>query len=112
MAEYLGIRYLYTEESPTETTGQKAALQNQTVSLHAFSQNAHAPALVPSDLRVMPSGWIEQLRQAAMRVNSKLLTDAIAEIPASQCPLANALTHLVNHCRFEEIVALTQELDE
>jgi PAS domain S-box-containing protein len=112
MAEYLGIRYLYTEESPTETTGQKAALQNQTVSLHAFSQNAHSPALVPSDLRVMPSVWIEQLRQAAMRVNSKLLTDAISEIPTLQSPLANALTHLVNHCRFEEIVALTQDSDE
>ncbi|MGB8701270.1 MAG: DAHL domain-containing protein [Thermosynechococcaceae cyanobacterium] len=112
MAEYLGVRYLYAEASTTDTTEQNAARHNQTIALHPVTQNPHLPALVYSDLSVMSPVWIEQLRQAAMRVNSKLLSDAIAEIPASQMHLANALTDLAMYCRFEEIVALTQPPDK
>lgn len=89
IAEYLGVRYRYAE-----TQANPPSIQTQT--------------LTPQDLSAMPSEWIAQFHQAATRVNSKLLMDAIAQIPQTHTELATALTHLVNHCYFEEIVALTQ----
>jgi PAS domain S-box-containing protein len=94
MAEYLGVRYRYGEAQENPSIGSTPTVQ--------------APALTSQDLSVMSPEWIAQFHQAATRVNSRLLMDAISEIPASHNRLAEALTHLVNHCRFEEIVALTQ----
>jgi CheY-like chemotaxis protein len=94
MAEYLGVHYRYAEIQVNPPISSTPSVQ--------------APSLTSQDLSVMSPEWIAQFHQAATRVNSRLLMDAIAEIPASYNRLAEALTHLVNHCRFEEIVALTQ----
>jgi PAS domain S-box-containing protein len=94
MAEYLGVRYRYGEENLL--VGATPTVPTQ------------PPALTPQDVSVMSPEWIAQFHQAATRVNSKLLMAGISQIPASHSDLANSLTQLVNHCRFEEIVALTQ----
>lgn len=68
--------------------------------------------LVPSDLAVMPREWLEQLAQAAHRVNAKLILKLILklidQIPAKYDRLIQGLTLLVNNFHFAEIVTLTQ----
>ena len=88
MTEYLGVRYIYKEEE-----GRDKAID--------------AIDLRASSLQVMPAEWIEQLRQAAICVNAKLLHQLIAQIPPQSAPLASAIAHLVDNFQFEEIVALT-----
>ncbi|MBD2304423.1 response regulator [Chroococcidiopsis sp. FACHB-1243] len=88
MTEYLGVQYIYKEEE-----GRKAI--DSTRNLHA------------SSLQVMPVEWIEQLRQAAICVNAKLLHQLIAQIPPSHASLAQSIAHLVDNFQFEEIVNLT-----
>jgi PAS domain S-box-containing protein len=99
MSEYLGVRYRYAE-----------APEPRSISLSSTVQMQSLP-LTPADLTVMSPAWIAQVHQAATRVSSRLLMAAIAEIPVSHRHLADALTQLVNHCRFEEIVALTPTPD-
>ncbi|MBD1997496.1 response regulator [Leptolyngbya sp. FACHB-541] len=88
MAQYLDVRYVYATE-----------LQNQTV-------QPYLQALTPSDLTVMPPEWIEQLHQAATKVNAKQVIALIQQVPAKNANLATHLTYLVNNFRFEEIISL------
>jgi hypothetical protein len=57
----------------------------------------------------MPVDWLEQLHQAATKVNAKQILQLIEQIPLANVPLANSLTHLVDNFCFEEIVTLTQQ---
>ncbi len=50
---------------------------------------------------------IEQLHQAATKVNAKQIHKLIEQNPKANVSLANALTHLFNNFCFEEIVLLT-----
>jgi signal transduction histidine kinase/DNA-binding response OmpR family regulator len=92
MATHLGIRYTHA----TETTPAAPRSLPETVELTA------------ADLRVMPDTWIDQLHQAATRVNSKLSLDLLDQIPPGNEPLVRALTDLINNFRFADLVALTQ----
>ncbi len=56
----------------------------------------------------MPIDWLEQLHQAAIKVNAKQVHYWIEQMPKANVPLANALSELVNNFCFEEIVILTQ----
>jgi signal transduction histidine kinase/FixJ family two-component response regulator len=94
MAEHLGVRYLYAEA----VGSKEAAEMRETSPVH----------LTQSDLAVMPAEWVEQVHQAATRVNAKLILQLIGQIPPSYRDIANALSHLVNNFCFEEIVTLTQ----
>ena len=89
MSQYLKVRYLYTEENTTEPKSTNC--------------------IQAADLTVMPSEWKQQLHQAAMRVNGKLIQQLITEIPPFQSDLAQSLTELVNQFRFDVIVELTQQ---
>jgi signal transduction histidine kinase/CheY-like chemotaxis protein len=96
MAECLGVRYIYAQE-----TEEKIAKQRE---------NLPAQSLNSADLMVMPADWIEQLHQAALKVNAKEILQLIEQIPPSSDRLAQSLTHLVNNFGFKEIVTLTQSL--
>ncbi|WP_414552786.1 ATP-binding protein [Anabaena sp. CCY 0017] len=94
MAEYLGVQYIYaTEESKLLTQQQAAVLSTNELS-QAIAQ--------------MPREWVEQLHQAAIRVNAKQIGQLIKQIPPLQAALAKALTNLANDFSFEEIIKLTQ----
>lgn len=80
------------------------------------NENSHfslqQPILKPEELRQalaqMPIDWLEQLHQAAIKVNAKQVHYWIEQMPLSNVPLANALSELVDNFCFEEIVTLTQ----
>ncbi|MFN6487226.1 MULTISPECIES: ATP-binding protein [unclassified Nostoc] len=94
MAEYLGVRYVYTDE-----------LENQQKASCASSLTPDL--LTVADLSVMPSDWIEQLYQAALRINAKEVMMLIRQIPEQHDRLIQALTNLVDSFSFEEIIKLT-----
>jgi PAS domain S-box-containing protein len=105
MAEYLGLQYVYAEPEAVTTLagsvkhGLPMGIDAETT---PFTLNADS-------FSVMPGEWIQQLNQAAMKVNAKLVSQLIHQIPEEQAPLANALTQLVDDFCFEEIVDLTKQ---
>lgn len=101
MTEFLGIQYVYAETQET-LEAETAVPPQEFTPLHQS-----APLrLTAADLTVMSPDWLNQLHQAAMRANARQVMQLIEQIPASNAPLATALTHLVNDFCFEEIVEL------
>ncbi|MBW4684010.1 MAG: response regulator [Komarekiella atlantica HA4396-MV6] len=100
MAEYLGVRYVYADELDNQENSEGAAW---------LSNASFTPMLTVTDLGVMPSDWIDQLHQAALRINAKEILKLIEQIPEQYDHLVKALTDLVNRFCFEEIIALTKK---
>ncbi|MBD1913366.1 MULTISPECIES: hybrid sensor histidine kinase/response regulator [unclassified Leptolyngbya] len=92
LAEHLGVQYVYGEPTVAEPV---AAPQD-------------AVAAEPITLDTMPSNWIEELRQAATKVNAKQVLQLVQQIPPEHAELAQTLTQLVDRFQFEDIVMLTQ----
>ncbi|MBF2027425.1 MAG: PAS domain S-box protein [Oscillatoriales cyanobacterium C42_A2020_001] len=95
MTEYLGVSYVYADSPPFSDENRLANSEADNLSLTAES------------LSIMPPEWIAELRQAATKVNAKLVYSLIEQIPSTQSRLAGALTQLVDDFCFEEIVELT-----
>jgi hypothetical protein len=68
---------------------------------------APVDSLTPQDIAVMPSEWVAQLHNFALKVNAKQIMQLITHIPEQNAYLAMALTSLVNNFEFEKIVELT-----
>lgn len=100
MALYLGVRYLYGSPKLPSGGSDNSSFPQQSI----LPQNELREALA-----VMPVEWIEQLHQAATKVNAKQIHKLIEQNPSSNVSLANALTYLVNNFCFKEIVSLTQQ---
>lgn len=87
MAEHLGVRYLYGSPQLRSSSPENSS---------ALPQKSTLP---PDELRQalveMPVDWLEQLHQAATKVNAKQILQLIEQIPLANVPLANALNHLV-----------------
>ena len=87
LAEFLNVRYRYEDaKAPVPVT----AIVNK------------------EDLQVMPHTWIQQLNQAATRVNSKEINRLLKEIPSEKVAIASYIRQLIKDFRFEDIVKLTQ----
>jgi CheY-like chemotaxis protein len=90
MAHYLGVRYIYESPSPASPKPEAADPLNS------------------ERLYVMSATWREQLHQAATQVDADLVLQLIRQIPPEHDTLALALAELVNHYRFDRLVAITQ----
>jgi PAS domain S-box-containing protein len=95
MAEYLGVRYRYSEE-PDESD----------LSRMAVVSSAKLPATV---LLGMPPDWLEQLQRAARIADEDLIYQLLDQLPPAQAPLAKALRSLVQELHLDQLIALTQE---
>ena len=91
MAHYLGVRYVYEEET-SATLPQKSATE----------------ALTREALAVMPAEWVAQLYQAANQVNNQRIFQLIEQIPSEHGQVAIALTDLVRNFRCDKIIDLTE----
>ncbi|MGB3205416.1 MAG: response regulator, partial [Crinalium sp.] len=89
LAQHLGVRYVY--QQPLISVVEPPKIE-----------------LTPSDLAQMPLEWIDQLHLAATKLNSKLILQAIAQIPDDQKFLATALKHLAENFRYDVIINLTK----
>jgi signal transduction histidine kinase/ActR/RegA family two-component response regulator len=97
MAQHLGVQYLYEDHEILEREPKLSHPVLPYRSLH--------PALLDS----MPLSWIEQLHDAATKVNAKQIRSLIGQIPEEQADLAMVLSQCIDRFQFEEIMALTQQ---
>jgi signal transduction histidine kinase/CheY-like chemotaxis protein len=100
LAAHLGVRYSHAA-SPMPEPKIQTPVQTPV-------QEPIQASLTSADLTVMSAEWIEQLAQAAHRVNAKLILKLLDQIPPEYQHLIERLTWLVNHFRFAEILTLTQ----
>ncbi|NJK52664.1 MAG: response regulator [Leptolyngbyaceae cyanobacterium SU_3_3] len=99
MAEHLGVCYIYADEIENRFGDALSNLTNASPST----------LLTVADLEEMPIDWINQLHQAALRINAKQILKLIEQIPEPHDHLIAALTQLAEHFCFEEIITLTQQ---
>ncbi len=93
MAQYLGVEYVYEEETPGNIEEK---------------QSHHIPRLTADHLNVMASEWSAQMYQRACEGNDFLLLELLDDIPPEHIPLKNALNELVENFRFDEIMELSK----
>jgi signal transduction histidine kinase/DNA-binding response OmpR family regulator len=95
IAEHLGVRYLYSHS-------EEADIHNSQVEI-AFTLRDLAV-----DLAQMPTDWVQQMYQFALRGSDEPILQLIEQIPEAQASLAEALTNWVTNFQFDEIIRLVQ----
>ncbi|MGB7442718.1 MAG: response regulator [Coleofasciculaceae cyanobacterium] len=85
---YLGVRYLYEEESSSTI----APVSGQ------------ALRLTKEDLSVMSSDWLAELHHAALSMDDQQVSYLIEQIPETEANLANTLTNLIDNFRLDIIL--------
>lgn len=93
MAQYLGVRYVYAENT-------ESAIQTHLVADFL---------LEPASLQVMPSEWLIQLQQAASELDEELVMELLDRIRDEHHLLAQALQNKVADFDFDEIVELVRQ---
>lgn len=96
MAQHLGLRYIYQEQ--TESTDQLATMPDDIQTSCA--------------LQTMPSEWIAQLRLAARIADEDLILSLLDQLPPDRSELANHLKELVRELQLEKLIQLTQQADQ
>lgn len=90
--KHLEVEYIYQENSDNEMASQLSADKSY--------------QLTSKSLKVMPTAWLQQLKQAAAELNETKLEDLIQQIPPEYSYLTQPLTDLVNNFQFEKIFEL------
>lgn len=96
ISKYLGVRYLYQEETPNA---------HITPPIHEVVTNS---ANLAAEIASMSAEWIQQLHNAASQGNDLLIVQLMEQIPADKVDLIEALKILVENFDFEQVIALTQ----
>jgi CheY-like chemotaxis protein len=99
MAEHLGVQYRYEDDNEKEIPSLVSHLP--------VKENPEILHLLTDSLTTMPVSWIQQVHCAATQGSDFLLLQLIGQIPANQSFLAEALAHLVENFRFDQIMELT-----
>jgi len=91
--EHLDVEYIYQEDSDTSS--------KQSIPLSSSS------SLTIESLKVMPSEWIQSLKQAATELDEGKLEELIQQIPQEHSSLSEPLQDLVINLQFETIIRLS-----
>ncbi|MEM9002877.1 MAG: response regulator [Cyanobacteria bacterium P01_F01_bin.86] len=95
LAEYLGVKYVYTD----------------TVDSPALPADAMTVDNVISEvLQVMPVDWVESLHQAAVQVDGDRLQALIQQLPDTHHHLAQQLTQLVHQFEYDRIISWVESI--
>jgi signal transduction histidine kinase/DNA-binding NarL/FixJ family response regulator len=108
MSEYLGVRYIYQSPQLSSPPAKGSLAMPVRLGFAHATRSQLQPDELREALAAMPVEWVEQLHQAAMRVNAKQILKLIEQIPDGNASVANALTEMANNFGFEEIIALTR----
>jgi signal transduction histidine kinase/DNA-binding response OmpR family regulator len=94
MAQYLGVRYVYT---PSKYLAD-----------HLTEPATTIDPLNVESLTVMPNQWRSDLYHASAKLNAKLILQLIAQIPQEHSLLARAIEEKVKSFDFEQLMNLAQ----
>jgi PAS domain S-box-containing protein len=97
LAEYLGVTYLYEDESNRHLTDRAAD------DLETLATN------LKSYLSQSPDSWIRQLHQAAMLADNDLISELIKAIPENNADLIHALISLADNFCYNQIMNSAQQ---
>ncbi|MEL6496591.1 MAG: ATP-binding protein, partial [Cyanobacteria bacterium J06623_7] len=92
----LGIEYIYQSESEPE----------KAIAIDKDETESPSPQLTPHSLRVMPDGWLAELKQAATELDESKLAAMIQQIPPEHGHIAKQLTNLLDNFQFKQIFQL------
>lgn len=95
MAEYLGVKYLYTTASPTASSDALAVTP--------------PTRLTAEQLRVMPQAWLKNLYTAALKLHDRQVLALLEDVPADQSVIIQEIRASVNNFDFETILNLAKE---
>lgn len=93
MAEYLGMVYVYTEDSPILSEDNRLKVEDN---------------LTPEHLAVMPNNWVIELYQASIACQHTVVQELIKQILSEYSSLAVGLDQLNQNFEFEKMMQLTQ----
>ncbi len=102
ISQYLGVRYRYADETST--------IPRDTSTIAFASVVPPSPTITPTDLSIMSTEWIANLRQAALCTDDEWILQLVADIPDTHAAIAQTLLALVNRFRFDEIIQLTTQI--
>ena len=94
MAQYLGVRYIYSEDSESDL-----------IQSHVASDFK----LESTSLQVMPSEWLTQLELAASNVDEELVMKLLSQIPDKHSLLARTIQNKVDNFDLDEVAILIQQ---
>lgn len=99
ITEYLGVRYLYANDSEVATTHPS---NSGCAGVHLTPY-----ALTPQALRVMPVEWIKLVQTATIALESDQLLMLIQQIPDAHAALAQFLQERIQEFDFNQVFELT-----
>jgi CheY-like chemotaxis protein len=94
ITEHLGVQFIYEEWQPARVEPDEQV------------------ELTPSTLAMLPSDWVESLRQAAEEIDLEAANATIERIRERNPSLADSLSDLVVNYRFDKLQLLTQQTTE
>jgi two-component system, chemotaxis family, sensor kinase Cph1 len=97
MEKHLGVKYCYEELLPK--FGQNYPLEQL------------ATENIKKEINLMSKKWIKELHQSALSARENKIIQLIQQIPSERYDLANALTQMLNHLAFEQIINLTETIN-
>ena len=92
MQTYLGVQYVYAEREAVER----------------IAPLADVTLLWPASLAKLPAELLTRLEDAVERSSKKQITAIIEEIRAHHAQIANALTHLADDFKYDDILTIIQ----
>ncbi|NEQ96402.1 MAG: response regulator [Cyanothece sp. SIO2G6] len=105
LRQYLGVQFTYQSlDSPMSEPG--GPLLRKTIGADADE----AAVDITAGLATMPIEWLEAMRQAAMQLKGKQVTELIWDISPAQEAIATHLQDLADGYQFNEIVNLLDRL--
>ncbi len=103
MAQYLGVRYVYEELAPLESTKLVVPRGSK-----AGEPLDSCYVLQPTSFQVMPQEWTDQLYQATDSLNDEQIFQLIEQIPPAYASLAQAIADLIKNFRYDRVIDLIE----
>lgn len=110
IAKYLGVSYVYEEQSTSASPARNRNPQPPFISGAAAIKPNSSFILTPASFQLMPPEWVDELFCAADSVDNEEIFRLIEQIPADCGNLATALTELANNFRCDRILDLIEDL--
>jgi CheY-like chemotaxis protein len=98
LSEHLGISFIYEENLED--------LKTSTLELNQLAE------LTPEVLELLAKPIVQELYQAGLKLNSRLVAEAVKKIPLSQESIGKLLTQLADDFRYDVIIDLTKAIAE
>lgn len=96
LSEYLGLEYLYTEQT---------LLPNPVTLAPCRDIPEELSLLEPAIMAQLPSGWLEAVDDAALCGDDRAIAKLVARLDPELAPLGHYLTELADRFQFEQILS-------